>query len=502
MYPDQVQRLEVIAGLVGRRVHARHHTRPTKPPGTVALRSRTGIAVVAATTVASMAAFLDAYVVNVAVPAIQRDLDASVAALQWSLTGYLVTVAALLLLAGGLADRFGRRRVLAIGLCVLLVSSVLAALAPSVGALIAARFAQGVGAALITPSSLALLNGTLRVADRPRAIGIWVGLATLGTTVGPYVGGWLVDHVSWRAVFLLNLPLAVAGLLALRGVPESSAPRAGSVDVLGGVLGMLGIGGAVYALTEGAASGWLKPNVLVAALVGVAALAALPAVERRASAPLLNGSLFASRAFDAINVTTLLFYGALAAANYLLVLQLQLRLGYSAAQAGAALIPNSIVLLALSPYIGGLVARVAPRRLMVTGILLVTAAFALLAGLQPGDRYVTAILPAALLWGLGLALTVTPLTAAVLAAVPDADLGEASAVNDSAARIGAAVAVALVPTLLGAGGAHLADALADGFGPAMLALAAIGVASALVTALFARTAPRPVPRPTYASEHA
>jgi EmrB/QacA subfamily drug resistance transporter len=476
-----------------------HHARRAASPGSVGLRGATGIALLIATTVASMAAFLDAYVVNVAVPAIQRDLGASVAALQWSLTGYLVTVAALLLVAGGLADRFGRRRILTVGLTVLLVSSVLAALAPSVGALIAARFLQGAGAALVTPSSLALLNGTLRVADRARAIGIWVGLATLGTTLGPYFGGWLVDHVSWRAVFLLNLPLSLAGLVALRWVPESGAPRAGSFDVLGSVLGVLGIGGAVYALTEGAASGWAEPNVLVAAVLAGVALAALPAVERRAPAPLLRGSLFASRQFDAINATTVLFYGALAAASYLVVLQLQLRLGYSATQAGAALIPNSAVLLALSPLSGGLVARFGPRRLMVAGILLVTVAWATLSGLAPGDAYVTAVLPAALLWGLGLALTVAPLTAAVLAAVPDADLGEASAVNDAAARVGAVVAIALVPALLGAGGAKLADALVDGFGPAMVALAVAGAASALICAVFATDVA--VPEPAYASEH-
>jgi MFS family permease len=186
----------------------------------VALRSRAGAAVIATTVLASMVGFLDASVVNVAVPAIQRDLGASVSAVQWTLTGYLVAVAALLLLSGALADRFGRGRVLAAGLGVMLVASVLCAVAPSVGTLIAARVVQGAGAALVVPSSLALLNGTLRVDDRARGIGIWAGLATIGTTVGPYAGGWMVDHVSWRAVFLLNLPLIVAGLAVLRHVPE------------------------------------------------------------------------------------------------------------------------------------------------------------------------------------------------------------------------------------------------------------------------------------------
>ena len=505
MFPDQVHSLEALSDLVSHRFsrRRRHHRRDHGDHvGGVALRSGTGIALVAATTVASMAAFLDAYVVNVAVPAIQQDLGASGAALQWSLTGYLVTVAALLLVAGALADRFGRRRILTVGLYVLLVSSILAAIAPSTGTLIAARFAQGAGAALVTPSSLALLNGTLRTVDRPRAIGIWVGLATLGTTLGPYLGGWLVDHASWRAVFLLNLPLSIAGLLALRRVPESRAARTGPFDGLGAVLGVLGIGGAVYALTEGAAAQWLQPNVVIAASIGGVALAALPAVERRAPTPMLKGSLFASRQFDAINATTVLFYGALAAASYLLVVHLQLRLGYSAAQAGAALIPNSIVLLALSPLSGTLVARLGPRWLMAAGILLVAIAWALLSGITPGDRYVTAILPAALLWGLGLALTVAPLTAAVLAAVPDTDLGEASAVNDAAARLGAVIAIALVPALLGGGGAELGTALAGGYQTAMVALAAVGAAAALISALFTTNpARRASPaRAIYASE--
>jgi MFS family permease len=193
----------------------------------VALRSDTGVALIAATAIASLVGFLDASVVNVAVPAIGRDLGASVSALQWVLTSYLVTVAALLLLSGALADRFGRRRILVIGLLVMLAASLLCAVAPSVDALIAARVVQGVGAALVVPTSLALLNGTLRVADRARGIGIWAGLTSIGTTIGPYGGGWLIDHASWRAVFLLNLPLIAAGLLVLRRVPETTdAPRA------------------------------------------------------------------------------------------------------------------------------------------------------------------------------------------------------------------------------------------------------------------------------------
>jgi EmrB/QacA subfamily drug resistance transporter len=462
----------------------------------VALRSATGTALIAATVLASMIAFLDAFVVQVAVPAIGRDLHAGVATLQWSVTGYLLTAAALLLVSGALADRFGRRRVMAGGLLVMLTGSTLCALAPSIGALIAGRVVQGVGAALVVPSSLALLNGTLRPADRARGIGVWAGLATIGTTVGPFAGGWLVDNASWRWVFLLNVPLIVAGLIVLRHVPENGDTRSTlSLDVLGGLLAVVGLAGVIYALTDGPAHGWASASVAIIAAIGVLALAALVPVERRVRAPMLRLSLFASRQFDAINGTTVLLYGALSAAGYLLVLQCQLQLGYSPTQAGAALIPESAVFLAVAPLSGALVARVGPRVLMVAGILAVAAAFAWLSAAEAGASYAGAILPGVLLYGLGLGLAVTPLTAAVLAAVADADLGEAAAVNDAAARVGALLAVALVPALIGAtGGSSLGQALADGYRPAMLAAAALSVAAAIVTAIFVSDDRAPAPR--------
>jgi EmrB/QacA subfamily drug resistance transporter len=451
----------------------------------VALRSTAGVAVVAATVLSSMVGFLDANVINVAVPAIGRDLHAAVSPLQWILTGYLLTAAALLLLSGALADHFGRRRVLAAGLLVMLGASVLCAVAPSVGTLIGARVVQGVGAAMVVPSSLSLLNGTLRVADRARGIGVWAGLATLGSTLGPYAGGWLVDHASWRAVFLLNIPLIVAGLLVLRHVPEGDASRRPlSLDVWGAVLAVAGLGGVIYALTAGPASGWLSVRTLAAGVIGVASLAALLPVERRLSAPMLRFSLFRSRQFDAINVTTVLFYGALSAAGYLLILQLQLRLGYSASQAGAALIPESAMFLVLAPLSGVLVTRVGTRTLMVAGILVVAVAFLWLSEANPGDGYATAILPGALLWGFGIGLAVAPLTAAVLAAVSDTDLGEASAINDAASRVGGLIAIAIVPALIGATGSSLGRALVHGYQPAMIAMAGLCAAGALVTALF------------------
>src|SRR3954469_9246663 len=217
-----------------------------------ALRSPTGVALIAGTVLASGVASYDAYVVNVAVPAISRHFNAGVAAIQWTLTSYLLAVAALLLIAGALADRFGRRRVLVIGLCVMGVASVLCASVSSIDALIAARAVQGIGAALVVPTSLALLNGTLQVRDRARGIGIWAGLSTLATTAGPFAGGWLVDHASWRWVFVLNVPLVLLALLALRRVPENSSERRSlSLDAVGALLAVVGLGGVIYALTDG-----------------------------------------------------------------------------------------------------------------------------------------------------------------------------------------------------------------------------------------------------------
>ncbi|WP_164842434.1 DHA2 family efflux MFS transporter permease subunit [Actinoplanes solisilvae] len=446
----------------------------------VALRSPTGTALVAATVLASCVGFVDAYMINVAVPAIGRELPASVSQIQWILTGYLVTVAALLLLAGALADHFGRKKVLIAGLVVMLVASAACALAPNAWSLIGARLVQGAGGALVVPSSLSLLNGSLRPKDRARGIGIWAGISTLGTTLGPYGGGWIVDHASWRWVFFVNVPLILAALLVLIKVPELDEQRRPlSVDVAGAGLAVVGLAGVIFALTEGISRGW------PALVIGVVALAALVPVERRLKRPMLRVALFRSRPFDAINVSTVLFYGAISAASYLVVLLCQLRLGYSATEAGAALIPESIVFLVVSPLAGSLVARIGTRWPMAIGILLVAAGFVWLAAASPGQPYAQSILPGALLWGLGLGIAVAPLTAGVLAAVPDDDLGEASAINDAASRVGGAVLIALVPVLLGVGAAgDFTGPLAERYRLAMLVLAAVAVAAAVLTAVF------------------
>ncbi|MGY1694665.1 MULTISPECIES: DHA2 family efflux MFS transporter permease subunit [unclassified Geodermatophilus] len=442
---------------------------------------------IAAAALASMAGFLDASVVNVAVPAISKDFGADLVSIQWSVTGYLLTAAALLLVGGALADRFGRRRVLVTGLCVMLAASVGCTVAPDFQLLIAARIVQGVGAALVVPSSLALLNGALRTEDRAAGIGIWAGLASLGTLFGPFVGGWLVDHTSWRAVFLLNVPLLLLALLALLPVPESRATRGRtSLDGIGAALAVIGLAAVIDGLTVAAKHGWTSPRVIAELVVGVLCLVALVPVERRVRTPMLDVSLFTSRQFSAINVATVLQYGAQYAATYLLVLRCQLVLGYDAAKAGAVLIPSSVIFIALSPLSGAVLKKLGPRRLMSAGMLVFACAALWLAQSGPGP-YVRELLPGVVLWGLALGLLVTPLTAAVLAAVRDADLGEASAVNDVAARLGGAVMIALAPTLIGAtAGDGLAAALMDGYRQAMVVLAALSVVAAVVTIAFVR----------------
>ncbi len=479
------------------------HDSGSKLPGvarpavaTAALRSATGAALIAATVLASAIASYNASVINVAVPAIGGHFTASVAAVQWTLTSYLLAVAALLLVAGALADRYGWRRILVVGLCVMFGASILCAFATSMGVLIAGRAIQGVGAALVTPTSLALLNGTLRKSDRARGIGLWAGIETLALAFGPYAGGWLVVHGSWRWIFLLNLPLIALALVVVRRVPGlGGEARSASLDFVGALLAVLGLGGIVYALTEGAGAGWSSPKIVTAFVIGVGALLALVPAERRRRAPMLRLSLFVSRQFDAINATTLLLYGGMAAAGYLVTVQLELKLGYTPVQAGAALIPVTLVFIVLSPLSGALVSRLGVRWLMVSGILLIGGAQLWLAQIHAGSHYVEAILPAALLQGVGLGLAVAPLTAGVLAAVRDSDLGEASAINDAAARVGAVVMVALVPVLIGLGaGSTLADGLTHGYRRAMIVIGGLSAAAAIVTWLFVSDAPAASPR--------
>lgn len=448
--------------------------------------------VLAAAVLGSGVAFLDGTIVNVALPSIGADLDAGLAGLQWILDGYLVTLTALLLLGGSLGDRFGRRRVFALGLVVFTAASVLCGLAPSTEALVAARALQGVGGSLLVPGSLALLSATIHPDDRARAVGAWSGLTGVASAIGPLLGGWLVDAASWRWAFLLNVPLAGAVLWVLRGVPESvdaDAPRhldvPGAATVAGGLA-------ALAAGLIGAGDGWSTLDV-VGVAGGIGLLGAFVAIEARRRDPMLPLSLFASRQFTGANLVTLAVYAGLGAAFFLVVVDLQLALGYSALEAGVAMLPVTILMLLLSARVGALAQRTGPRLPMTVGPVLVGSGLLLLGQVGPGDRYATAVLPAVALFGLGLATTVAPLTAAVLAAVDEHHLGVGSATNNAVARLAGLLAVAVLPA---AAGVDLEGAGPDGipgYSTALAICAALCFAGAATAAATIRrvTATRP-----------
>ncbi len=438
----------------------------------VTFASPTGRAVIAAATLGSGMALLDGTVVNVALKAIGEDLDASLSQLQWITNGYLLTLAALILVGGALGDRYGRRRVFVVGVVAFAVASLACGLAPTPEVLIVARLLQGVGSALLTPGSLAIIQAVFVPADRGRAIGAWSGLGSIAAAIGPFVGGGLVDYVSWRWIFLINLPLAaITCWVALRWVPETSDPEAAKhLDLTGATLAVLALGGTTYALIE-----WGGTTAAVAAVVGLVAAAAFVAVEARGHAPMLPLELFASRVFSAANVMTLLVYAALGAVLFFLVLQLQTVVGYSPLRAGVATLPITICMLFLAARGGELGTRIGPRIPMTVGPMVMGAGVLWLSLVGAGTSYWTGVLPPLTVFGLGLALMVAPLTASVLAAAPDRHAGVASGVNNAVARAGSLLAVAALPVVVGLSGDDYAvpDVFDGAYAAAMVACAAL-----------------------------
>ncbi|MBZ4419738.1 DHA2 family efflux MFS transporter permease subunit [Myxococcus sp. RHSTA-1-4] len=436
-------------------------TTVSAPAASVAYASPRGRGVLLASILGSGMAFLDGTAVNVALPAIGRELETGLSGLQWAVDAYLLTLGSLVLTGGALGDAWGQRRVFLLGLVAFAFTSVLCGLAPSAWTLALFRAAQGMGAALLVPASLALLRTSFPEADRQRAVSTWAGLSGVTTAVGPLLGGWLVDAVSWRIVFFLNVPVgALAVWVALRHVP-ASAPKGDTrgLDLAGAVTAALGLGGVIYALIEGPAHGWNAPAIL-AVTGGAALLAAFVFLEARERHPMLPLTLFRSPIFSGANLTTLVVYFALGGATFLVVLALQQQLGYSALGAGAALLPITLLLLLLSPAVGRLAGRIGARPLMTAGPLLAGVGLALLTRLQRDGDYVGTVLPGVTVLGLGLALTVGPLTAVVLGAVEDPYAGIASGVNNAVARIAGLLAVALLPLLGGLAGDSGADFLA------------------------------------------
>ena len=447
--------------------------------------------VILAAILGSGVAFLDSTVVNVALPHIADDLGGGLSGLQWTLDSYLLTLSALLLLGGALGDEYGRRRMFVAGLVWFTVASVLCGIAPNIGALIAARALQGAGGALLVPGSLALITASFRSEDHGSAIGAWSGLTGVATSIGPFLGGWLVDAVSWRLVFLINVPLAALALwVTLRHVPESHDPQAGErPDFFGAATATLGLAGVVFALIQGPAEGW-SPFVILAGLVGAAALVAFPFVELRVRSPLVPLDIFNSRQFSGANGTTFVVYAALGVALFLVVVELQTVLDYSALAAGAATIPITVLMLLLSPRAGRLSQRIGPRVPMTIGPLVVAAGLVLLAGIGPGTTYVTGILPGLVVFGLGLSLTVAPLTAAVMGSVEENHVGVGSGVNNAVARIAGLLAVAVLPALAGLETASAGVEFTDGVARALYISAALAVVGAIISWITIRTAAR------------
>jgi EmrB/QacA subfamily drug resistance transporter len=451
----------------------------TSSPTSVRLGTTQGRAVIGAAVLGSGLTFLDGTVVNIALKTIGEDLDATLAELQWVSNGYLLSLASLILLGGSLGDRYGRRRVFVVGVVWFALASLLCGLAPTPAILIAARVLQGVGAALLMPGSLAMIQGSFHPDDRAQAIGAWSGLGGVAAAIGPFVGGALVQYADWRWIFLLNLPVAVVTiLLARRCVPETLDPNAPDrFDVPGAVLAAAALGGTTYALIEW--GGTLTPWAAGAAVL---AAAGFVAVERTSRHPMLPLGIFADRTFSAANAVTLLVYAALGAVLFFLVLQLQTVGGYGPLEAGISTLPLTICMLLLASRGGALASRIGPRIPMTVGPLVMAGGTLLMTRVGPGVNYWTDVLPAITVFALGLALMVAPLTATVLAAAPDEHAGVASGVNNAVARAGSLLAVAALPMAVGLGGAEYADPVAfdAAYERAMLACAVLLVLGGLL----------------------
>ncbi|WP_346016324.1 DHA2 family efflux MFS transporter permease subunit, partial [Cellulomonas endometrii] len=455
-------------------------------PAVLRLGTPAGRGTLLATVLGSALVFLDGTVVGIALPAIADDLGATTAGLQWTVNGYALTLAALLLLGGSLGDRLGRRRMFLAGTVAFAAASVLCAVAPTVGLLVAARAVQGVGGALLTPGSLAILQSSFREGDRARAIGAWSGLAGAVGAVAPFLGGWIIEQAGWRWVFGINIPLAaLVVVVALRWVPESRDPDAsGPLDVLGTVLAAIGLGALTWSLTAWSERGAVDALVAVVGAVGLLGLVAFVVTEARTPYPTLPLRLFRWRPFAAVNLATLLVYAALTGIFFFLPVTLQVVTGWSPLAAGIASLPATVLMLLLSARGGALGARIGPRIPMTVGPLLAGAGAALLAGIGPGTDYVTGVLPGVLAVGAGLVLTVAPLTATALGAAPDHLAGTASATNNAVARVAGLLAVAVLPLVAGVGtGLSDPQVLADAHPVAMLTCAGLMAGGALVAAV-------------------
>jgi len=441
------------------------------------LSSPEGRWLVTAMVLASGMAFLDGSIVSLALPAIDRELDAGVVGLQWTVNGYTLTLAALILVGGSLGDRLGRRRIFIVGVTWFALASILCAAAPSIEVLVAARALQGIGGALLTPGSLAIISASIDPADRGRAIGVWAGLAGVTTAIGPLVGGWLVDTVGWRWVFWMNIPLALAiVVISFRHVPETKGSQE-RIDVGGAVLTVASLTFLTYGLV---AQQWLP------SIAGVAILIAFVLHQRRTPHALVPLELFADRVFTAANICTFAIYGALTGVFFLLVLQLQYVSGYSPLEAGLATLPPTILMLLFSARAGALGQRLGPRWPMTFGPFIMALGLLLYLRIDGDPHFVLDVLGGGVVFGIGLTLLVAPLTTAVLASAPADQTGIASGINNAVARTAGLIAVAALPPIAGIAGSDFAspEVFSPGFRTGTLICAAmLAVAGLLAAAL-------------------
>jgi len=427
---------------------------------------------------ASSLSFVDGSVLSVALPAIKSSYGAGAEQVQWVVNAYLLPLSALLLLGGALGDHFGRRRLLVIGTSIFGVTSLICALAPSLPVLLAARAAQGIGAALLLPNSLALLNAAFSGEKRGRAVGIWAAAGAAAAAIAPLIGGWLVDSVGWPAIFYINLPLALGAIiLALRFVAESGDPGAGRTDYRGALLATGGLGGLTYALTLWSASGqWSIAAMATAAIGFLLLIVFLFAEHKRGNRAMMPLELFAGRCFSGLNLLTFLLYGAFAAAMLLIPYVLITSGGYSPVEAGLAMLPLPVVMTAASPKMGSIASRIGPRIPLTVGPLVVAGGMLLAWLMQADSSYWTGAFPTILDIALGMTIAVAPLTSAVLGSVEEQHVAMASGFNSAVARTGGLIATALLGSVLGSNGPQLFA----GFHAAMVVSALVAAASGVV----------------------
>jgi EmrB/QacA subfamily drug resistance transporter len=443
------------------------------------LHSTTGRVALLATVAGSALVSLDASVVNVALPAMGKEFGANLSELQWVLTGYLLALASLILLAGSLADRYGRRKIFLVGTVWFAVASLVCGLASNVEILVIARILEGVGGALLTPGSLAILQASFREEERAKAVSAWSGLGGAAGAIGPFVGGWLVDSPGWKWAFFLNVPVAVIVVVCvLLAVPESRARHgSGHLDFFGATLAVVGLGAATWALREAGQQGWTDINGLAVGVFGAAALGGFVWRTSRSPYPLVPPSLFRRRQFAVANVATVLLYSAIGVTFFLVAYQLQVGAGWSALRAGTALIIPTLLMLMFSARSGQVAQRFGPRLQLSVGPILTGAGLLLLTRIGPDSSWISNVLPGSLVFGVGIVTFVAPLTATVIGSVSSDYVSVASTVNNAVARTASLAALAVIPVVSGLWKAVSESALTSAFHTSMV-IAAILAASA------------------------